>query len=385
MHIAMNGWFLDRPHTGSGQYARRLVEALLALADRPRLALVVPEGMALNAPPGTHLERVSMPGGLGGHLAKVWFEQVGFPRACARLGADVAHVPYWGGPLRSPLPLVVTIHDLIPLLLPAYRGGALARLYTGLVAAAARGAAGVLTDSEASRADIIHHLGIAGERVRTVYLAAGPEYAARGGGSPVDQAIEKGVREKYGLGEWYVLYLGGFDARKNLDTLLRAYTFVLDGVGDYFPLALAGRMPERGSARFPDVRGMLKRYGLVEGREVLLTGEVAEADKPSLYRGAACFVYPSRYEGFGLPPLEAMACGTPVVAAEAASVPEVVGDGGYLVPPDDARKMAGAILAVLVQEELAEDLRRKGLAQARRFSWERTAKETLEVLRRVGG
>jgi glycosyltransferase involved in cell wall biosynthesis len=381
MHVALNGWFLDQPHTGSGQYTRRLVEGLLALDDAPRLALVVPQGTPIQAPPDASLVETPLPGAVGRRLGKVWFEQVGFPRACRQLAVDVAHVPYWGGPLRSPVPVVVTIHDLITLLLPDYRGGPLSRLYTALVAASARGAAAVLTDSEASRADIVRHLGIPPQRVQTIYLAAGPDYVPRGGASPVDRAIEKGVREKYGLGRWYVLYLGGFDPRKNLDTLLRAYTWVVDGIGDYFPLALAGR----GSERLPGLRAALQRYGLEEGSEVRFIGEVDEADKPALYRGAACFVYPSRYEGFGLPPLEAMACGTPVVAADAASLPEVVGDAAYLVPPGDARQMAAAILAVLVQEDLAEELRRKGLAQAGRFSWRATAQATLDAYRRAAG
>ena len=166
--------------------------------------------------------------------------------------------------------------------------------------------------------------------------------------------------------------------RKNLDTLLRAYTFVLRGVGDAFPLVLAGRLPQGESPRFPDVRAMLDRYGLQEG-EVQFIGEVDEADKATLYRQADCFVYPSRYEGFGLPILEAMACGTPVVAANTSSLPEVAGEAGYLIAPDDARSMAGAILAVLVQEEFAEELRLAGLAQARNFSWLKTARETLAV------
>ena len=121
---------------------------------------------------------------LRGQLAKVWFEQVGFPRACRTLGAEVAHVPYWGGPLNSPLPLLVTVHDLIPLLLPEYRGGPLARIYTGLVAASARGAANILTDSEASRQDVIQRLSIPEEQVHTVHLAAGPGVHSSGRRQP---------------------------------------------------------------------------------------------------------------------------------------------------------------------------------------------------------
>ena len=160
------------------------------------------------------------------NLAKLWFEQVTFPRACRRLRADVAFVPYWGSPWWQPCPMVVTVHDLIPLLLPLYRGGMLQRAYTALVSRTARRAAAVLTDSEASRRDIIAHLGIPADRVHAIHLAADPRYR------PVTDPDELArIRAKYGLPDApFLLYLGGFDARKNVGRMIEAYARMRSGV-----------------------------------------------------------------------------------------------------------------------------------------------------------
>jgi glycosyltransferase involved in cell wall biosynthesis len=369
MYVAVNAWFWNRPDTGSGQYTRRLVEALLPLGVR--VTLIAPEGHIPDPPDGAGV--LATPPRRG-NMGKVRFEQTDFPRAAHESGADLVHVPYWGGPLRCPLPIVVTIHDLIPYVLPVYRGSLLVRLYTSLVATSARGAAAVLTDSEASRRDILAHLGLPQARVHAVPLAADAVF------TPEPDAADATVREKYNLPPEFVLYLGGYDVRKNLPVLLCAYTYVKRGFDDRFPLVLAGRLPKGPSRRFTAIEPLLDKFDLRDVVRVI--GEVDEADKPALYRSAACFVYPSRYEGFGLPPLEAMACGTPVVTTEASSLPEVVGNAGFLVDPDDVRGMAGGIIAMLTQDDLVRQLRQRGLEQAARFSWERTAVETLEVYER---
>ena len=375
MHVALNGWFWNRPDTGSGQYLRRLIGAFARQTPHVRITLVVPRGWPVELPGGpVTVLPIDLPG--RGHLAKLRFEQRLFPLAAGRIGADLAHVPYWGSPLRIPVPVVVTIHDLIPLILPAYRGGVLARLYTGLVAASARGAVAVITDSQASKADILRYLHLPPDRVHVIYLAAGEEYHPRPSG-----VSDAAVRARYGLPDEYVLYLGGYDVRKNVQTLLKAYTYVRDGMQDQHPLVLAGRLPERRSSRFVDVSTLVKRMNLND--VVHPIGWVNEEDAPALYRMASCFVFPSRYEGFGLPVLEAMACGTPVVAADAASLPEIVGDAGFVVDPDDARGMAGAIMATLLQDELARTLSQKAQARAAKFSWARTASETLAVYEQV--
>ena len=374
MHIALNGWFWNRPDTGSGQYLRGLVRGLRAVAPDLVLTIVVPHGWSVDAPEGVALHQAALKG--SGHFAKVRFEQDVFPSAAQKVGASIAHVPYWGGPLNSPVPVVVTIHDLIPLILPAYRGGLLARLYTSMVAASARGAAAVITDSDHSRQDILARLGLPPEQVTSIPLAAGDEYHPR----PAVQ-LDDPIRKKYKLPIEYVLYLGGFDVRKNIENLIKAFTYVKTGTGDMYPLVLAGRLPARKSPRFADVHSLITQMDVADVVQII--GEVDDADKPALYRMANCFVFPSRYEGFGLPVLEAMACGTPVVTSTESSLPEIVGDAAFTIAPDDARHLGGSILATLIQENVSRDLKEKGLARSRLFSWERTARETLAIYQSV--
>ena len=372
MHVAVNAWFWHRTETGSGQYTRRLVEHLLALEPHLDLTLVAP-GRGF----GFQVSRVRDEENLKpetSNLTKLYFEQIAFPRACRRLGVDVAHVPYWAPPLVPSVPTVVTIHDIIPLVLREYRGGPLVRAYTALVATAARSAALVLTDSQASRRDILAHLDLPPERVWVVYLAADRRFR------PDPEPNDAAVRARYGLPERYVLYLGGFDIRKNVATALATYRWAGPVVGEECPLVVAGRLPERDTPFAPDPRRQARSLGL-RPEWVRFIGWVAEEDKPALYRGAVAFLFPSRYEGFGLPPLEAMACGTPVVGSDAASLPEVVGDAGVLVDPDDAEGMAGALIQLVEDSAFHAELRRRALAQAARFSWERTARDTLRAYR----
>lgn len=379
MHVAINGWFWDQPHTGSGQYVRRLVEALPACAPALRLTLIVPGHITtLNGLPAT-VDVLPVPGRFAGHLGKVWFEQRAFPRGVARLRPDVAHVPYWGPPLRSPAPLVCTVLDVIPLLVREYNTGVRNRLYTSLVRAAARGADHLLTLSADSQRQIVARLGVPVERVTVTPLAADrvfhPEIGAE---------RDADVRARYGLDDVddFVLYLGSYAAHKNVRQLLAAYTFVAQAMGTRVPLVLAGHTPAVwGTPRFPDLPAYIAELGLSD--YVRWIGPVAEADKPALYRLASVFVFPSLFEGFGLGPLEAMASGTPVVACEASSIPEVTGDAAFLVAPGDTRAMAGAILSFLTQPEHAATQRNRGLARARDFSWRKTAEATLAVYQRV--
>jgi glycosyltransferase involved in cell wall biosynthesis len=377
MRVAFNGWFWDQPHTGSGQYLRALL-AHLPPDIEPILVLPRPTASesddAITADHGSRITYYVLRASTS-NLGKVYFEQFSFPRACRAVRADLAHVPHWAPPLRSPVPIVVTVHDLIPLRLPEYSPGLLARLYTALVSAATSGAARVIADSAASRDDVVERLHVPPERVRAVLLAAGPEYRPGKTFFP-----EPALQKKYGLPDGYVLYLGGFDPRKNVSGLLAAWTWATNAIGEAYPLVVAGELPRPGGL-FEDVRAQAAELNVDDS--VRFIGPVEEADKPALYRGAACFVYPSRFEGFGLPVLEAMACGTPVVTTAAGSLAEVAGDAAYLVPPDDARAIGAGIIATVVQESLADELRTKGLAQAAKFSWEKTASETAEVYREV--
>ena len=374
MRIAINGWFLAHdPHTGTGQYLRALLEWLPKVGPGHEYHVVVPHGARPALPPSIGILRLACG---ASNLDKLRFEQVLFPRACRDLKADVAHVPHWAPPLASPAPVVVTIHDLIPRLLPEYRGGPLVRLYTALVSAATLGASMVLADSEASRQDILRELGLPQEKVRTVYLAADERYTAQSG-----FLLDEAVKQKYGLPEGYVLYLGGFDARKNVRALLSAWTWAAGAVGEAYPLVLGGKLPEPDGRLFEDFPALAKELAVAD--TVKFIGHVDEADKPALYRSALAFVFPSRYEGFGLPPLEAMACGAPLVCGNGGSLPEVVGSAGYVIPPSDTRALGAAILTCVVEPTVADNLRQRGFEQAKKFSWEKTARATLAAYEAV--
>ncbi|MCS7261158.1 MAG: glycosyltransferase family 4 protein [Anaerolineae bacterium] len=376
MRIALNGWFWDQPTTGSGQMVRHLLPALLEADEGLEILLVLPRWAADQITVRSSRMQVVAAPCHPSHLGKVWFEQVTFPRLCAQHGADLAHIPYFAPPLQPLQPTLVTIHDLIPLVLPAYRGGPLVRLYTALVATAARRAHFILTDSQASRQDIQEHLGISRDRVRVVYLAAAPHYR------PVcDAAALRTVREKYRLPEQFVLWLSGFDVRKNAAALLHAYTWVVDALGDAYPLVMAGKLPERDTPLFPDPRRIATQLGI--GAAVRYPGYIAEEDKPAVYSAARVFVYPSRYEGFGLPVLEAMACGTPVVTSNVSALPELAGDAAFQVSPEDTRAIGAAIIALCVDAALHAEMRRRGLARAATFTWQRTAVATLDVYRHL--
>jgi glycosyltransferase involved in cell wall biosynthesis len=375
MHLALNAYFWNQPDTGSGQYTRQLVYHLNRFVTDLEITLIYPHADdPADVPPSVRIHRVAS---RSGHLGKVIFEQLAFPRACRDVGATLAHIPYWGSPLRSPIPTVVTIHDLITLTVRDYRRRLAARLYTSLVSAAARGATAIITDSHFSRGEIEQRLQVPSARVSTVYLAAAPRYDAES-----DLLVDMAIQRKYDLPGFYVLYLGGYPLHKNVITLLRAYTYVAQAMGEDYPLVLAGRKPAPGP-HFPDYGRYIEASHL--GPFVRWIGYVEEEDKPAVYRGALCFAFPSRYEGFGLPPLEAMACGVPVVTSDATSLPEVVGDAGFAVDPGDDRQMAGAIISLLVEDDFAAQMKEKGLRQAAQFTWQKTATETVLVYDKVAG
>ncbi len=378
MRIGINALFLERPATGSGQYTHNLLEALAKVDPTNEYLLLSP----CLAP---RISKIRNPQSAIRNFSKLWFEQVSFPRTCRRPDIDLAHVPYFASPFFPTVPTVVTVHDLIPLILPAYRGSLLVRLYTRLVAAAARRAEAIITVSQASKRDIVRYLHIPPERIHVTYEAAGETFQPvedEACPEPSRRAQLAAIRRKYALPERYLLYLGGFDQRKNLSTLLRAFALLVSRWRQA-RLVIAGKLPGRDSPLFPDPCRLVRELG-VEDR-VIFTGWVHEEDKPALLSGATAFVFPSLYEGFGLPPLEAMACGAPVITSNHSSLPEVVGEGGILVEPTDVEALAEAMEMLLIDDVLRAKLRQRALDQAAKFSWRQTALETLVVYRKVVG
>lgn len=315
LHVAINGWFAGDAASGSGQYTDHLLAWLPQVAPGGRFSLLLPAARrellapALAKWPEIEPVWLSLPA-LPRQLAKLWWEQRTVPAAAARLAAEVLWVPYWAAPFWQPVPVAVTIHDVIPLLLPEYRGSLLQRTYTRLVSRTARRAAAVIAVSHAGARDVVAHLGIPAARVYAV-----PHGPNQEGTAAPDAAQLAAVRTRYQLPERYFLYLGGFDVRKNVAGVLEAYRRYLDcGGSPAVKLVIAGKLPGEGRAFFPDPQK--KAAALHLGDQVHFCGWVDEPDKPALYALATAFLFPSRYEGFGMMLLEAMQAGCPVVTGD---------------------------------------------------------------------
>lgn len=298
----------------------------------------------------------------------VW-EQTVSPLATRRAGVDLMHFPVNVVSLPPSVPQVVTVHDLafhhFPEQYPAAKQRYL-RLMTRLSVSRARR---VIAVSEATRRDIIRLYGCPPERVVAVPNGIGDEMRPL----PLDEVVA--FRREQGLPEEFLLFLGTLQPRKNLETLLRAYATITNEVD--WPLVVAGGT----GWQYDRIFQLVRQLGLVE--RVRFVGYVVGEQLPLWYNAAKAFVYPSLYEGFGLPVLEAMACGTPVIASNTSSLPEVVGDAGLLVDPRSVRGLASTMLAVARDGDLRQQLGQRGRERARAFSWTRTAELTVEVYRQA--
>jgi glycosyltransferase involved in cell wall biosynthesis len=294
---------------------------------------------------------------------------------------DLIHGLAFAAPLASSCPTVVTVHDLSFLRYPgAFRP--FNRRYLSLVTkASTRRAARVIAVSASTRQDVITLCGVPQEKVVVVPNGVTPEF------SPADPVEISAFRQRLGLPNRYILFLGTLEPRKNLVRLLEAYALLraqeqgdrASGVGapTVPPLVIAG---DKGWF-YHEIFARVAALGLTD--QVSFPGFVPAEELPWWYRGAELFVYPSLFEGFGLPVLEAMACGTPTITSLASSLPEVAGDGAILVDPEDVTQLARAMHQVLTTPGLAGRLRSSGLRQASRFPWEKTAAATREVYRSV--
>lgn len=383
MRVAFNAQFLDEPRTGTGRYVYNLLSALGRVDGINDYLLLSPsEPAVMPESPSSFAWQVA-PVGLqrgGANLRKLAFEQRTFPRAARLAGARVMHIPHFAPPLRTyGVPSIVTIHDMIGLRLPAYNATLKVQAYSQLVTRGARRADAIIAVSDFTKRDILELLGIPEERVVVIREAPAPQYRR-----VTDAAALCAVRQKYGLGERFVLNVGGLDARKNVATLVGAFAAVYHALGDKdLSLFVAGDPNRLGSSPlFPDWRTLATTFGI--GSRVLCA-PVDEDDLPALYSAATCFAFTSLYEGFGLPPLEALACGAPVICSNRTSLPEIVGSAGILVNPEDPDAIGHEMQRVLTQPALSADLSARGQAHVRKFNWDQVAAQTSSLYANVTG
>jgi glycosyltransferase involved in cell wall biosynthesis len=302
-------------------------------------------------------------------------EQFHIPLVLMREKPDVFHAPHYVLPVAVRSRSVVTIHDCIHLMFPQYLPNRAAYAYArGAMWSAARRSDRILTVSEASKRDILHFFNVPPEKIVVVYNGIDERFWMQ----PSSEEVAR-VRERFQLDHGFVLYAGTIKPHKNLVRLIEAFAALRKGEFEELKLLIIGDE----ISKLPALRRAVHIHKL--HKHVRFLGFLPDETLAALYRLAAVFVFPSLYEGFGLPPLEAMASGTPVVTSNVSSLPEVAGDAAILVDPYDVSSIVDGVRRVLTDPLLADELRKKGLTRARDFSWERSVARTHDIYRLVGG
>ena len=367
MRIAFDGTTLRPGQTGIGYYTEHLLRHMLEEAQDEEFVVIS------NRPPEPSRP---LPSGfqiLEGHrfpIRNLWIQLMA-PQAVSQAQADLAHFTNSVAPLRRRVPTLVTIHDMSLALFP--RLHPLRRMLTRpLVELSARRADAVITVSQSARQDILRLTGIAQERVHLIPEAAAPAFQPLNDNRLLDSA-----RQRYGLGKRVILFVGTIEPRKNLLRLLKAFaplrrSHQLVCVGDH-------------GWGYKEVRREIESMGFERDRAVVLTGYVPFGDLPSLYNLAEIFVFPSLHEGFGLPVLEAMACGVPVITSRNSSLSEVAGEAAELVDPIQVGSIQQALQRLAADPDRRQELSQRGLQRSKLFSWKETARQTLRLYHQIAG
>jgi glycosyltransferase involved in cell wall biosynthesis len=300
-------------------------------------------------------------------------EQLVLPFEISPLRLDILHSPDFIPPFRRDYKSVITVHDLAFLLYPHFLTEESARYY-GQIDRAVRRADHIVADSLSTKRDIVNFLGVPEAKITVIYAAADAIYR-----QVEDEQLLKKTRAKYDLEQPYALFVSTIEPRKNLPTLLRAFRQLLDHYKLEVKLAVAGQK----GWFCGEVFAVAEELHL--DNSVVFLDHVPIEDLVLLYNAARMHVHPSFYEGFGLPPLEAMACGTPTIVANVSSLPEVVGDAGMLISPEHTEGWTVAMWRLLTDDSLHQELSEKGLKRAKLFSWEKAAVEVLDLYRRLAG
>jgi len=367
MHIALNAHLLSGAPTYRSAGVHWYVWHLLA--NLPQAGCRVTALMGPRSPrpgEGYAVRRSRWP--TQQPLVRVVWEQVAQPWTLCRVGADLAHGPVFVGPLAASIPFVVTIHDLSFRRFPHLFRPANRLYLSSITRASARRARRVIAVSAHAAEETVRLLGVEREKVDVVYHGVAPRFR------PLPPEKVEAFRARRRLPERFILFLGTLEPRKNLVRLVEAFARLRE---PDLRLVLAGG---RGWY-YEEVFACVERLGLRE--RVVFPGYVPGEELPLWYNAAAVFAFPSLYEGFGMPVVEAQACGTPVLTSDRSALPEAAGDGALLVDPYDAEGIAEGLHRLLTDGDLREALRRRGLAHAARFTWQKTAAETVSVYRRA--
>lgn len=365
MRVALDAIPLVAAKTGIGHYTDALAESLARIHTDHQYTLLSPFDFAFSANHGTPSNLGKMYFPVRSVFRKWWL--VGLPSMLQISPFDVFHGTNYCIPVFAPCPTVVTVHDLSLFNQSHTHEDDNVRRGKRRIPIMLRRASKIIAPSEWTRREIIDHFHVPAERIRVIQEAARKEMI------PLTGEQSAGVLEKHGLTAPFLLFVGTIEPRKNLPALLRAYHELLRTTEHRPRLVICGGIGWKNEEVFQLVDE------LELGEMVRFLGYVADEDLPALYSTAECFLYPSVYEGFGLPPLEAMACGAPVITSNASSLPEVVGEAGLMHSPEDYRALAGLIAGLLDDRQAREHYRQAALRRSAQFSWDRAARETQAI------
>lgn len=375
MRVGINSLFLIPEGVGGSEtYLRNVIRELPALDPDIAYTLYTNRENAgtFVVPPGANLREIPCPVRAVRRPERLAYEYTVLPLRARRRQVDVLFSPGFTAPARRGYASVVNILDMQPEDMPENFTPFYHFIHTRLMRRAARSAAHILTLSEHAKRRIVAVYGISPERITVSHLAAEPAYFA-----PVAPEEITRVRQTYHIRSSYVLSVATLHPHKNLDALIDAFVSLRQTTDTAVQLVLVGL---RGNAA-ATLQEKIRTVGIEDA--TVMTGWAPDADLPALYQGAAVYVLPSRYEGFGIPVLEAMASGTPVITTTAASLPEVAGDAALLVDPDDRAALAAALRRVLGDAALRSDLIGRGKERAPLFTWRKTAEATLAAFHRA--
>lgn len=377
MRIGVDARVLLKPKTGIARYLRNLITNLLLIDEKNRYVLFMDKKGDFDFSAPNCEERVIWLPSLG----KKWVRQLESPfwmNLCLPWGLRKEHIdllfcPNSISPVRRTCKKLLVIHDFCPILFPELGKKFYAYYLRKTFLSEMKEVSKVITVSHNSKKDVIQLFNVPEDKIKTIH--SGVESIFK----PIDDRLLQNERlQKYDLiAKDFILYVGGLNPRKNVIRLINAYYKLRKSKIIKHRLVIVGGEKQP----YLYIEKLVKTLGLEN--DVILTGYVADEDLPYIYSRADLFVYPSLYEGFGFPPLEAMACGTPVVSSNISSIPEVTGDAAVLVNPNDTNAIAEGISEVLINDDLRQNMIRKGLERAKLFSWKKTAKETLSIFEEV--
>ncbi|VAX19699.1 hypothetical protein MNBD_NITROSPINAE02-48 [hydrothermal vent metagenome] len=374
MKICIDIRTVNKPKSGVGYYVSNLVRKFQEI-DKDNYYLLIsniaelePELRSL-----PNFENCKTMISNENHIFGDFWESFYLPRFLSRKGVNVFHGPAFMIPLRSCITRsVVTIHDIVAFIKPETVPLKYALYMRTLISLVVKKADMIITPSQSTKDDLMRVLGVSESKIVVTHEAVSESFCP----GALDGGEDK-IKSRFGIKNKYMLFVGNLEPRKNLIRLLKAYEMAKGRLGKEYQLVICGKK----GWLYKNILKAVEDFS--QNGDVILTSYVEDNDLLELYRGAEMFLFPTLYEGFGLPVLEAMASGTPVITSNVSSIPEIAGDAAYLIDPLSITDISNAIIKVAFSDTLRRSLREKGIKQATRFSWSQTAEKTLAVYRSI--